>query len=189
MGTGPPQLHRRLIGTVSLLAAAGLRVSSWKRLGGAALAAALLALFSGSSAGSATRDGVELTFTENAVVYAMNDARAEHGVPRLKVNEDLIRAARFHSKDMVERQYFEHGPFGERLRRFGFKTGTIGENLGWLNNDKLAAPRLIRMWLRSPSHREVLLSTRLRVVGVGIRVGPFMGWDRAVVVTVDFWSP
>jgi uncharacterized protein YkwD len=165
--------------------------NNWKRrLGGAALAAALLALSGGSSAESATRDGVvELTFTESAVVYAINDARVEHGVPRLKVDEDLIRAARFHSKDMVERQYFEHGPFGERLRRFGFKTGTVGENLGWLNNDKLAAPRLIRMWLRSPSHREVLLSTRLRVVGVGIRVGPFMGWDRAVVVTVDFWSP
>lgn len=163
--------------------------NSWKRLSGAALAAALLALSAGSSAGSATRADVELTFTESAVVSAINDTRVERGVPPLRINDDLVRAARFHSKDMVERQYFEHGPFGERLKRFGFKTGTVGENLGWLNNHQLAAPRLIRMWLRSPSHREVLLHPRLKVVGVGIRVGPFMGWDRAVVVTVDFWSP
>jgi uncharacterized protein YkwD len=178
MGIGPPRLRRRCIGTVSL--------QSWRRLGWAALAATLLAVSPGSANGAA---GIELTFTENAVVYAINDTRVEHGVAPLRINDDLVRAARFHSKDMVERQYFEHGPFGERLKRFGFKTGTVGENLGWLNNHTLAAPRLIRMWLRSPSHREVLLHPRLRVVGVGIRVGPFMGWDRAVVVTVDFWSP
>ena len=95
----------------------------------------------GSASGAG---GIELTFTENAVVYAINDTRVEHGVPPLRINDDLVRAARFHSKDMVERQYFEHGPFGERLKRFGFKTGTVGENLGWLNNHKLAAPRLIQ---------------------------------------------
>ena len=44
------------------------------------------------------------------------------------------------------------------------------------------------MWLGSPSHRRVLLQRTFRAVGVGIRIGPFKGWDRAIVVTVDFWS-
>ena len=157
---------------------------NWKRFGGAALAAALLALSSGSANGA----DVQLTVAESAFVYAINDTRAEHDLPPLKVNEDLVRAARFHSNDMVERRYFEHGPFAQRLKRYGFTSGTVGENLGWLNNRRLAALRLVEMWMKSPSHREVLLHPRLRVVGVGIRVGQFKGWDHAIVVTVDFWS-
>ena len=45
---------------------------------------------------------------------------------------------------MVERRYFEHGPLSQRLRSFGFTTGTVGENLGWLNNRKLARPEADR---------------------------------------------
>ena len=47
---------------------------------------------------------------------------------------------------------------------------------------------IVEMWLGSPSHRYVLLSPRFRAVGVGIRVGSFMGCSRALVVTADFWS-
>jgi uncharacterized protein YkwD len=89
---------------------------------------------------------------------------------------------------MVARGYFEHGPFAERLSRFGFDEGTVGENLGWRSSRQGVVPKLIQMWLGSPTHRRVLLSPTFRAVGVGVRVGPFKGWSRAVVVTTDFWS-
>jgi len=157
---------------------------SWKRRGGAALAAALLAL----SAGAANGAGVEPTATESAFVHSINQTRDERGIAPLRLNEDLVRAARSHSKHMVDHGYFEHGPFAWRLMRFGFETGTVGENLGWRSSRQGAVSTLVEMWLRSSSHRAVLLSADFRAVGVGARIGPFKGWDRAIVVTVDFWS-
>ena len=140
------------------------------------------------SAGSASGAGVEPTATESAFVRAINETRRERGLAPLKVHHDLVRAARFHSTDMIDRGYFEHGVVAQRLTRFGIKTGTVGENLGWRSTRKSAAPALVEMWLRSPSHRAVLLSTQFRAVGVGTGIGPFKGWAGAIVVTVDFWS-
>ena len=140
------------------------------------------------TAGSARVTAVELTTTESAFVRAINETRRERGLAPLTVNHDLVRAARFHSSDMVERGYFEHGTVSRRLTRFGIKTGTVGENLGWRSSHRSAVPTLIDMWLRSPSHRAILLSPRFRAVGVGTGVGSFKGWDGAIVVTADFWS-
>ncbi len=145
----------------------------------------------GVRAGSVTAAagaGVELTATESALVDAINKTRDDRGIDALRLNDDLVRAARFHSSDMINRGYFEHGPVSRRLIRFGFKAGTIGENLGWQTTHKNAVPALIGMWLGSPPHRKILLSRQFHAVGVGIRVGRFKGWDRAVVVTVDFWT-
>jgi len=146
--------------------------------------AALLAV----PGGAATGVGVSPPATESAFVRAINETRAERGIAPLRLNKDLVRAARSHSKDMVEHGYFEHGPFAWRLMRFGFETGIVGENLGWRNSRQDAVSALVEMWLRSSSHRAVLLNAGFRAVGVGIRVGPFKGWDCAIVVTVDFWS-
>ena len=63
---------------------------SWKRHGGAALVAALLAL----SAGSAQAARVELTVNEDAFVQAINETRAERGLAPLKLDDGLVKAAR-----------------------------------------------------------------------------------------------
>jgi uncharacterized protein YkwD len=138
--------------------------------------------------GSARGAAVQPTPTESAFVRAINETRRERGLAPLTVNHDLVRAARFHSADMVDRGYFEHGSVSRRLTRFGIKTGTVGENLGWRSSRKSAVPMLIDMWLRSPSHRAILLRPQFRSVGVGTGIGQFRGWDNAIVVTVDFWS-
>jgi uncharacterized protein YkwD len=139
-------------------------------------------------AGSASGAAVTLTAIESAFVRAINETRRERGLAPLAVHHDLVRAARFHSTDMIDRGYFEHGVVAQRLTRFGIKTGTVGENLGWRSSRTSAVPTLIEAWLRSPSHRAVLLRPQFRSVGVGTGTGMFKGWDGAIVVTVDFWS-
>jgi uncharacterized protein YkwD len=134
-------------------------------------------------AGAVKPTAIELSF-----LRAINDTRAARGLSRLRLNLDLVRAARSHSQDMVERAYFGHGPVGRRLARFGVSSGTRGENLGWGSTLDDAVPTLIRMWLRSPTHRFVLLSDQFRQAGVGIEIGRFQGCEGAIVVTVDFWS-
>ena len=51
--------------------------------------------------------------------------RSQHGLAPLKANNALMRAARAHSRDMVENNYFDHTSqdgeqFSQRLIRFGY---------------------------------------------------------------------
>lgn len=172
----------------------GLAVAAWATLLGAAAPApaepgstapnSTRTVFAGSVSGAR----VELTAIESAFVRAINATRRKRGLAPLKLNHDLVRAARFHSADMVDGGHFDHGPVSRRLTRFGVKTGTVGENIGWKSSRESAVPMLIEMWLRSPPHRAVLLSHRFRSVGVGVGIGSFKGSDGAIVVTADFWS-
>jgi uncharacterized protein YkwD len=155
------------------------------RLSGAAVAAALLALVPQTANGS----GNALSQTEQAFFVEINKTRGEHGLDRVTLDDRLIDAARFHSNDMVERGYFEHGVFSRRLERFGVEPGHVGEDLGWDRHIGVAVRELVEMWLDSPRHRAILLSSKYREVGIGVAVGPFKGFPKALVVTADFHGP
>jgi uncharacterized protein YkwD len=128
----------------------------------------------------------QLSATELQFMRAVNDVRAEHRLPPVRLDQTLVRAARHHSSDMVARQYFAHGNFAGRLARFGASGPVVGENLGWSVDDEASIGRVIAKWLASPSHRAIMLRRGFRLIGVGVRRGAFMGRGRCVVVTTDF---
>jgi uncharacterized protein YkwD len=107
------------------------------------------------------------TSGELAIVRVMNSVRAANGVPALRVGPALTRAARSHSVDMVRRSYFDHGPFAQRLRRFGVRASYIGENLA-TGTSPISAGAIVRMWIASPPHRRNLLDPGFRRIGVGV---------------------
>ncbi len=149
------------------------------------LAAAVLAFFPASANGG----GIPLSPTEHAFLVEINKTRVEHGVGRVVLSDNLVRAARFHSQDMIRRGYFEHGVYWRRLQQFGVKYGSVGENLGWDSHLKIAVPELVELWLESPEHRAVLLSRKYNEVGIGVAFGPFAGIRKVMVVTADFFGP
>jgi uncharacterized protein YkwD len=55
-------------------------------------------------------------------------------------------------------------------------TGT-SENIGWLTCRDNWAGVLVRMWLRSPSHRPHLLDRSARRIGVGVGRGNWSGYN------------
>jgi uncharacterized protein YkwD len=126
----------------------------------------------------------------------INRARADHGLHRLRVDLRLVRAAREHAQDMVGRGYFSHtSPSGasssDRIADTGWMRGRaswiVGETLGW-RVGPASARWIVRAWLRSRSHRHVLLNRRYRVVGIGIVSGtPFSGAGGATYAA-DFGS-
>jgi uncharacterized protein YkwD len=116
---------------------------------------------------------------EYAIVRTMNAVRAANGLGPLRTGTALTRAARAHSVDMVRRNYFDHGAFVQRLRRFGVRMPYVGENLA-SGNGGLSAQEVVRMWMASSGHRENLLDRGFQRVGVGLA-----GSSRRVV-TVDF---
>ena len=121
---------------------------------------------------------------ERTVIRAINRARAAHGLRGLRANRRLARAADSHSRDMLRSDFFSHGAFAQRVRRYA-SFRRIGETIAMTT--RCSARTVVRMWLNSPPHRAVLLSGRFRRVGVGRRLGR-LGASRACLVTADFAS-
>ena len=129
---------------------------------------------------------------ERAIVRAINRQRAKHGLSKLRSSRRLARAADFHSWEMLDADYFAHesrdgGPFDARVRRYA-NHKALGETLAMVGGcGPKAARRIVRMWMNSPGHRAILLSSSFRKVGLGKRTGDLRG-DRACLVTADFGS-
>ncbi|HKG66903.1 MAG TPA: CAP domain-containing protein [Solirubrobacteraceae bacterium] len=111
-----------------------------------------------------------------AVICEVNDVRAGHGLEKLGKDRRLQRAAAAHARDMVQRGYFSHlTPEGEklsdRLRDTGYITGRVtwrvGETLAWGRNASSAPAATVTAWMRSASHRRILLG-HYREIGVGV---------------------
>jgi uncharacterized protein YkwD len=159
----------------------GRLISHW--VSRAALVAALLFVLAAPPAPALTS---HMTARETGLLLRMNRVRADHGLAPLTVDRRLVKAARGHSADMVRTKTFAHGAFGQRAEREGVTTGFLGETLGWAAPINGATARIVEMWLRSPEHRVVLLGRAYRTVGIGISIGAFEGWPRALVVTADY---
>ena len=129
---------------------------------------------------------------ERAIVRGINAKRAHYGLARVAVSRPLSRAADYHSWEMLDADYFAHesrdgGPFDQRVRRFA-KHKALGETLAMVNGcGRRAAGRIVRMWMNSPGHRAILLSSSYRKVGLGKRTGTLRG-SRACLITADFGS-
>ena len=146
------------------------------------VAAVLLVCFVGPSAASAdttpplpmapsTEPALTPSSHELAILRAVNGIRAAHGRRPLGLGPALHRAARAHSVDMVRRGYFDHGPFVQRLRRFGVRGRALGENLAYATEPGFNAGVVVRMWMTSPPHRSVVLDRSFSRIGVGVAGG------------------
>jgi uncharacterized protein YkwD len=130
---------------------------------------------------------------ERAIVRGINDQRAQYGLRRVKPIRALARAADYHSWEMLDADYFAHesrdgGPFDQRVRRYADKRA-LGETLAMLGGGcgRGSAHRIVRMWMDSPGHRAILLSSDYSRIGVAKRTGS-LGSSEACVVTADFSS-
>lgn len=128
---------------------------------------------------------------ERAVVRTLNRQRARHGLRRLRGSRKLQRAADAHSRDMLRADFFGHTSsdgtsMTSRVLAYRRSDG-IGETLAYLprRGQRRAARTVVRMWMRSPSHRASILSPGFRRVGVARRTGR-LGQRRVTVYTADF---
>jgi len=143
---------------------------------GLALACLLVCLSLPSKASASARHDR----LEAGIVRAINHVRANYRLPALRSSSGLARAADAHSASMLRRNVMSHGSFSSRVRRY-VRVRRIGENLAFMSRCDPNA--IVRMWLNSAPHREVMLSRSFRRVGVGRRSRP-----NICFVTADFSS-
>src|SRR3954447_13667871 len=124
----------------------------------------------------------------------VNQARAARGIPALRADPRLARAARGHSRDMVAQLYFEHssptrGGLRARVRRTGWMRSRpvwrLGEDLAWGTNDLSTPAAVVTAWLQSPPHRRIMLARAFAVVGIGVVAGT-PGHGPGFTYTADF---
>lgn len=141
-----------------------------------ALVAVLLVLVlpASASAGPCAGAGADAATAKgrHAVRCLVNAARVERGLPALRLAGSLTVAATRHARAMARRDFFAHvSPGGstpaQRAARAGWRGGAIGETLAWGAGWEGTARGVVRRWLTSARHREVLLDGALRVVGIG----------------------
>ena len=128
-----------------------------------------------------------LNASEKKAFELHNAARRDRNLRALCVHPALQRAARAHSKDMIQRDYFSHDTKGrnegacERIRRYGYRWRECGENIGYNSTPD----SMFRAWMGSSGHRRNILNGRFREVGVGAYAGDYGGY-RTTMYTVDF---
>lgn len=115
-----------------------------------------------------------------AAVCLINHSRTIRGLPRLRINDRLSKAAMWHTHDMVRRNYFAHvsqrgRDVVDRLYGTGYLGGrfswTVGENLAWGSGWRGTPREIVRAWMNSPSHRRNMLDSRFREIGIGVIAG------------------
>jgi uncharacterized protein YkwD len=74
----------------------------------------------------------------------------------------LRNAARAHSADMLQRKFFEHAAPTEawdtRVSRY-LKSSLIGENIAWGTGYYGSPAGVVKQWMNSPTHRQIILTT------------------------------
>ena len=111
---------------------------------------------------------------ELEVIKAINEVRTEYGLTPLLLNPELSLAARFHSQEMTDLNFFSHqshiyGRPIDRANIFGHSNAQegfygIGENLF----RGLATPGgVVRSWMNSPGHRSMILNSDATSIGIG----------------------
>lgn len=104
------------------------------------------------------------------IIELTNLERVKAGVPPLKRQDDLCKAAHWLAADMATNNYFQHADragrnIDSRLPYFGYKDfSTIGENIA---AGQITPAVAVADWMKSPGHRANLLSPDFCEIGVG----------------------
>ncbi len=96
-------------------------------------------------------DGVELIPIEANLVSYTNAERARHGLPPLKVDEDLMESAREHARWMTRHRSMVH------------TSRPVAENIAM---GQPHSSDTVRAWMNSPGHRANILNSGHQRIGV-----------------------
>jgi uncharacterized protein YkwD len=138
-----------------------------------------------------------LPLVRAAILCLNNRDRAARGLPALKENAKLAKAALVHSGDMVQQRYFSHdAPDGshswDRVKRVGYmrpgQGWTVGENIAWGTEIRATPAKIHEMWMNSAPHRANILRRGFKEIGIGIVLGnpQVSPADAGATFTADF---
>ncbi|HZL54711.1 MAG TPA: CAP domain-containing protein [Solirubrobacteraceae bacterium] len=112
-----------------------------------------------------------------ATLCLIDRVRAGDHLRPLRSNDELESVATTEVSDMVSGNYFaDDTPSGETpgaliaTTPYGARTAslTTAQDLGWGTLSDASAVNMVAAWMRSPPHREIILTAAFREAGVGV---------------------
>lgn len=121
-----------------------------------------------------------------ALLDETNQARREHGLGELKLDQKLNRAAQLKAADMFDRQYWAHeAPDGTKPWRWfaeaQYDYAEAGENLAM---NFYTAEATMTAWMHSEEHRANILSPKYTDAGFAVLSGTLHDKSATIVVAL-----
>lgn len=110
------------------------------------------------------------------VVSLVNQQRAKAGLKKLTVDSALSKMAFDKAKDMYNNNYFSHtsptygSPF-DMMKSYGIRFTYAGENIA---KGQRTPQEVMDAWMKSPGHRQNILSPNYTMIGVGYYKGEWV---------------
>ncbi len=128
--------------------------------------------------------GYTANISPEEVVRLTNEKRIAAGLSTLTYNSTLAGAAYSKGMDMINRDYWAHvAPDGTQpwkfFSDFGYRYRYAGENLA---RDFTNAPAAVDAWMNSPTHRDNILNSKYKEIGIGVVEGDLAGVDTTIIV-------
>lgn len=115
-----------------------------------------------TAATATSKSAVQVESYETQTQYWVNRQRAKRGLPRLRLASCAEVVAKQWSKHLAASGEFYHQSMSDVLDRCNAMYA--GETLG---RGTMTPRGLVKLWMQSPPHRKVLLSSKSRRIGVG----------------------
>ena len=131
---------------------------------------------------------------QRAVAVLVNRERARRGLPAVRSSRLLRISARRWALVQTRLSRFGHGDFQHRAGAFPFvlRGGrvrwSVGENLAWGLRRNSTPRRIVRAWMRSPTHRAVLLGAWRYGAVISRPDAPMPGRQTAGVTVVQHFG-
>ncbi|MBI4299599.1 MAG: hypothetical protein HY677_00555 [Chloroflexi bacterium] len=111
------------------------------------------------------------------MLNGINAERRKAGLQPVGIQDAATKVARMRASDMATRNYFAHvSPDGvtafDLLKANGVDPGGTSEIIGEANGpDDQSVSLIVNAFMKSPSHREQILTARYNLAGVGEALG------------------
>ena len=143
----------------------------------AALVAGTVVLAAAPALGSG-RPPAARAATADAMVQRINEVRGQHGLRPLRASGSLVGSSQRFAEHLMRQDALQH------RSRPSTSYANAGEVLSLHMGNRPRIGPTVGKWMRSPSHRSVLLSSSFRQMGAGVARGRF-GRSRAVIWVVQ----
>ncbi len=128
--------------------------------------------------------GVISNATRNEIINLTNQQRTRFNLSTLKENQMLNLAAEKKARNMFEENYWAHySPSGKDpwgfIRSSGYKYYYAGENLA---RNFYTSKDAVDAWIASPTHKENIMSSKFKEIGVAVLEGTLNGEKTTLIV-------
>lgn len=119
-----------------------------------------------------------LATSELRAVDLINQQRQANGCPAVTLSRELSIAAKQHSQDMAQNNYFSHtgsdgSNFSQRARAAGYQYFASAEIIA---GGQVTPDGAVTGWMGSAPHRSIILTCANQEIGIGFAASPTSQW-------------